>query len=314
MNSSRKKVLVSCDIDTEFINQLEAVGYRVNYQPNISQSDLENIIENYTGLIVSTNIQVRKSLIDKALRLKWVGRAGSGMENIDSPLANSKNIYCFNSPEGNRNAVAEHALGMLLTLFRNIALANQQIRNGIWKREENRGIELHGLNMGIIGFGNTGAAFAQKLQGFAVHVYAYDKYKSGFGSGYIHECNLQKIYEVADIISLHIPLNDETMAFANKTFFSNFSKTVFFINTSRGKVLNTNDLLEALDSGKVKGACLDVFETEPLLTEYLKHNSWYQQLIARDNVILTPHIAGWTHTSKKKIGKVLLEKLLKQGF
>jgi len=314
MNDVQKKVLISCDIDPGFIRKLEAKAYRVNYQPTIVQADLENIIKDYTGLIVSTNIKVRESLIDKAHRLKWLGRAGSGMENIDTSLANAKNIYCFNSPEGNRNAVAEHALGMLLNLFRNITLANQQIRNGIWKREENRGIELHGLNIGIIGFGNTGNAFAQKLQGFSVNVYANDKYKSGFGRDYIRECSLQKLYEVADIISLHIPLNGETMAFADKTFFSNFAKPIIFINTSRGKVVNTNDLLEALDSGRVRGACLDVFETEPLQAKYLKNNSWYQQLILRDNVILTPHIAGWTHASKKKIGKVLLEKLQKQGF
>lgn len=279
----------------------------------------EKIIENihlYEGIVIRSRIKITREIIDKGTRLKFIARAGAGMENIDTDYAESKGIKCLHAPEGNRDAVAEHALGMLLSLFNNLCRANKEVREAKWIREGNRGIELMGKTVGIIGYGNMGRAFAERLKGFGVKVLVYDKYKKGFGSDDIQEVSLEKIFEETDVLSLHTPLTDETHYLINKTFIQQFRKNIYIINTARGKSLNTADLVTAIRSGKVSGACLDVLEYEVTSFETLDSATLpeaFQFLVQSDKVILSPHIAGWTHESNEKIAKILAEKILKAG-
>jgi D-3-phosphoglycerate dehydrogenase len=248
-------------------------------------------------------------MLSRAYELQFIGRAGSGMENIDVAYATSKGIACVNSPEGNRDAVGEHAMGMLLALLHHLKQADLEVREGIWRREANRGTELKGKTVGIIGYGNTGSAFARKLSGFEAHILAYDKYKANFGNDYVKEVALEAIFRKSDVVSLHIPLTEETRYWADRTFFASFEKPVTFINTSRGKVVRTKDLVAALQEGQLKGACLDVFEEENLTFEEMAKFAWMRELSNMTNVILSPHIAGWTHESKQRIADILLEKV-----
>lgn len=309
-----KKVLVSCEMPSSFLQKLEELGFQVDYKPEISNAGVREIISHYYGLIVSTPIKVTPELIDRAERLRFVGRAGSGMENIDVAYAERRGIHCFNSPEGNRDAVAEHVIAMLLALFDHLCRAHSEVLKGIWRREENRGQELMEKCIGIIGYGNTGSALARKLAGFDMEILAYDKYKFGFASEHVREVTLQEIFRKADIVSLHVPLTEETRYMANRSFFESFSKAVVVVNTSRGKVLDTNALLDAMESGRVKGACLDVLEREDIHPGIEKEISWWPRLITQKNLLITPHIAGWTKESKKKIASVLIEKIIKQSL
>lgn len=276
----------------------------------------EEIIANihlYDGVVIRSRIKLTKELIDKAVRLKFIARAGAGMENIDVAYAESKGIACLHAPEGNKDAVAEHALGMLLSLFNNLCRANKEVREGKWIREGNRGVELMGKTVGIIGYGNMGSAFAERLRGFGVTVLVYDKYKNGFGNEFIIESSLQDLFEKADVLSLHTPLTDETEYLLNDAFIQSFKKKIYIINTARGKCLNTADLVKNLRSGKVLGACIDVLEYEAVSFENIDSSSTpeaFKQLIECENVLLSSHIAGWTHESNEKIAKVLAGKIL----
>ena len=235
------------------------------------------------------------------------------MENIDVEYAESKGIRCLHAPEGNRDAVGEHALGMLLSLFNNLCRANKEVREGKWIREGNRGIELMGKTVGIIGYGNMGSAFAERLKGFGVKILAYDKYKAGFGNTTVTESTLQQLFDEADVLSLHTPLTDETAYMINDAFIGSFRKAIYIINTARGKCLDTAALVKNLQSGKVKGACLDVLEYESVSFEKLDASALpapMQYLIQSDRVILSPHIAGWTHESNYKISRILAEKMI----
>jgi D-3-phosphoglycerate dehydrogenase / 2-oxoglutarate reductase len=276
------------------------------------ESCLEKLID-YSVWVIRSRFKITKEIIDQHPQLKIIARVGAGMENIDVAYAESKGIKCLHAPEGNRDAVAEQAIGMLLMLFNYLKRADNEVRQGIWKREENRGIELSGKTVGIIGYGNTGSAFAKKLSGFDCEILAYDKYKKDFSNTYVKETDLVSIFEKADIISLHIPYNAETEYLVNSVFIQSFKKPIYIINTSRGKCLNTADLVKALQSGKVKGACLDVLEYEVTSFEQLNTAGLpepFQYLIQSDNVILSPHIAGWTHESNEKMAKVLVEKIM----
>jgi D-3-phosphoglycerate dehydrogenase len=242
-----------------------------------------------------------------------VGRLGSGMENIDTEYALKKGVVCFNSPEGNRDAVAEHALGMLLALMNRLIIVNQEVRNRKWLREENRGIEVAGKTVGIIGYGNMGSAFAERLSGFKANVIAYDKYKKNFGNDMVKEVGLNEIYEDSDIISFHVPLTIETEYMFNHEFIENCSKPFFLINTSRGKVVHTAHLLEGLKQGKVLGAALDVIEYEDhSFEQFFKRSlpSVFSEICSREDVLLSPHIAGWTIESKRKLAEILVQKIL----
>ena len=261
---------------------------------------------NYDGIVIRSRFKIDKNFINAAKKLKFIARAGSGTENIDLHYANKKNIKCFNAAEGNRQAVAEHALAMILNLLNNIRVSDQEIRRGIWNREKNRGIELSGKTIGIIGFGNTGSSFAKILENFNVKILAYDKYKEK----YKFQSNLDEILEFSDIISLHIPLTEETKYLVNKNFIAKAKKPFYIINSSRGQCIETKALIKGLKDQKILGACLDVFEQEKNSFEKIGENADLKYLIESNKTILTPHIAGWTFESNYKIAETLSKKII----
>jgi D-3-phosphoglycerate dehydrogenase len=310
-----KKVLITDDVHPLMLEGFQKKGYIVDYQPNTTHQKVLSIIGDYEGLIVNSKIFVHQELIDRAVKLKFVGRLGSGMEIIDRKYAEQKGIAVHNSPEGNRNAVAEHAVGMLLALANQIVVADNQVRQKIWQREARRGFEIEGLTVGIIGFGHTGARFARKLAGFDVKILAYDKYlPTGYSHPYrlnnVVETDVQTIQNQADIISFHLPLTTETHHFFNDDFLNHCQKKVILINTSRGKVVDLKTVVQGLESGKLRGTCLDVFENEKVETFSSEENLLYNQLYGFKNTVLTPHVAGWTHESKQNLAKILLERIL----
>ena len=303
------KVLITDDMHSLLIEGLQQMGYEVTFRPDITFEETLEAVSTYTGLIINSKIFCSDELLDKAPNLRWIARLGSGMEVIDTDACDARGVKYFNSPEGNRNAVAEHALGLLLNLLNNITKSNNELKQGKWIREPNRGEELSGKTVGIIAFGNTGEAFAKVLRGFDVEVLAYDKYKKGFGNELIKESTLDEIFEKADIVSLHLPLTEETRYMIDDGFLNSFHKPIYLINTSRGKVLKTTALIAAMRSGKVKAAGLDVMENEKLATFSAEEQQWFDALCKENRVILTPHIAGWTVESKRKIAEVVLNKL-----
>ena len=296
--------------------KLSQAGFICDYKPNMDTDKIKSIIPNYDGIIIRSKIKIDKSIIDIAANLKFIGRVGAGLENIDVEYAKSRNIKCFNSPEGNRDAVGEQALGMLLTLFNNIIKADYEVRNGMWLREENRGLEIKGKTVGIIGYGNMGGAFAQRLKGFDANVIAYDKYKFNYSDDYVTEKSLDDLFEQSDILSLHVPFTDETQFMVNDKFINQFKKNIYIINTARGKVIKTDDLVRNMKSGKVLGAALDVLEYEQVSFENLHSDKnlpeAFQYLINSKNVVLTPHIAGWTQESNIKLSEFLADKIIKE--
>ncbi|HEV7230271.1 MAG TPA: NAD(P)-dependent oxidoreductase [Bacteroidia bacterium] len=293
---------------------LEKAGIQCDLNYHWTEAEIASNIHLYDGIVIRSRIRLGKELIDKGTKLRFIARAGAGMENIDVAYAESKGVRCLHSPEGNKDAVAEHAIGMLLSLFNNLCRANLEVRESKWIREGNRGVELMGKTVGIIGYGNTGMAFAERLKGFDVQVLAVDKYKKGFTDEYAAESSLEEVFAKADVLSLHLPLTAETQYYANAAFFGKFQKSIYLLNTSRGKVLNTADLAECLQNGKIKGACLDVLEYETLSFEKLdkeKLPDAFRYLSQSPNVMLSPHIAGWTQESNVKIARVLAEKIVK---
>ncbi|WP_114789774.1 NAD(P)-dependent oxidoreductase [Niabella yanshanensis] len=304
-----KKVIVTGNAHPILMQTLTDKGFDVVYQPQISYEEIKNNGQGVSGLVLTTRIKVDKELIDALPQLEWIGRLGSGMELVDVDYARSKDILCASSPEGNRNAVAEHSLGLLLMQINKMNIAVQEVRQGIWLRDENRGTELLGKTVGIIGYGNTGSSFARLLQPFEVTVLAHDKYKTGFENDYIKEAALEQVCEEADIISFNVPLTAETHHFLNKELLVRLKKQPLIISACRGKVINTADLIEGLKNGQVRGACLDVLENEKLNTYTEFEKQQLAELLSFPGVIVTPHIAGYTHEAFLKMATVLLGKL-----
>jgi D-3-phosphoglycerate dehydrogenase len=305
--SKNKKILIVDDLHPAFKIAAEEMGYEVDDRPLIKKEEVIEILKNYHGLAIRTKFKVDKQIIDAAPNLKFVARAGAGMDNIDVAYADEKNIQLINAPEGNRDAVGEHCVGLLLSLMNNFRKADIEIRNGVWDREGNRGYELMGKTVGIIGYGNNGSAFARKLKGFDVKVLAYDKYKTRFTDDFATEASMEEIVKYSDVVSLHIPLTRETKQMVDGEYFRHFRRPFFFLNAARGEIVNTQSVLDAIKEGKILGAGLDVLETEkfPALAEA----KFYKNLIDNEKVILTPHIGGWTFDSYRKISEVLADKL-----
>ena len=293
--------------------RLTNAGYICVDGTKMSREECEKEIIDASGVVVRSRFRMDASFLSVAKHLRFIARSGAGMENIAIDYCQKKNIALFNAPEGNRNAVGEHALGMLLTLFNRLHIADREVKSGKWDREGNRGIELDGKTIGLIGFGNNGAAFAKKLRGFDVEILAYDKYKSNFGNEFVQESNLEELYQKCDVISFHIPQNEETIYFANDAFFTSFQKAVFLVNLSRGKVVQTSSLVQSLKNGKVLGACLDVLEYEKSSFESFfeqEMNEDFHYLLHSEKVLLSPHVGGWTKESYFKLSNVLADKIL----
>jgi D-3-phosphoglycerate dehydrogenase / 2-oxoglutarate reductase len=371
MENKKLKILITDDVHPSLLEGFETAGFDCTYIPKTSDEEVRGIISDYDGLIVNSKINVDYAMFASAPKLRFVGRLGSGMEIVDLKAAEAFGVAVLSSPEGNRNAVAEHALGMLLSLSNNLIVSDLEVKNFDWFREKNRGFELLGRTIGIVGFGHTGSSFAAKLLGLGVNILVYDKYlpigfldkfpfpttsklgyprfdtegvesrvskelgedfdKLNYGFSTIKAVDLATIQRASDIVSFHLPLTDETKHFADKAFFEACQKPVVILNTSRGNVVNTKDLIEAMKNGRVVGAGLDVFENEKIIstvktlkksiyTEGSRNNrenspfeiiSDYRQLFSLPNVIVSPHVAGWTQESKKRLAEVLLHKIFK---
>jgi D-3-phosphoglycerate dehydrogenase len=303
----KKNILIADDIHPVFIERAEALGYTCDYRPDIKLEGALQIIGDYTGLVIRSKFEVDRSVLAMAHNLRFICRAGAGMDNIDEDFARENGITLINAPEGNMDAVGEHAVGMLLSLLNNFRMADTQIREGRWEREASRGHELKGKTVGIIGYGFMGSSFAKKLSGFGVNVIAYDKYKTNFSDQYAREVSMEEIVKSSDVLSLHVPLTKETNGLVDDEYLFHFKKPIYFINTSRGKTAKVSAVLNAMQSGKITGAALDVLEVEKFPS--LGEQPWFDELKNSGKVILTPHVAGWTFESYRKISEVMAAKL-----
>lgn len=307
------KVVFLDSVHPILTKRLSENGFECIDATELSMDQCRNTIKTAEGIVVRSRFRMDSSFLDNSAQLKFIARSGAGMENIDVDYTNQRGIQLFNAPEGNRNAVGEHALGMLLALFNKLHLSDGEVKQGKWDREGNRGIELDGKTVGLIGYGNNGKAFAKKLSGFDVKVLAYDKYISDYETELTEEVTMDRIFSEVDVVSFHIPLTEETHFLANSNFFDSFAKPIFVINLSRGKIVETKALVNGLKNSSILGACLDVLEYEKssfesFFTQELPEEFSY--LLNSDNVILSPHVGGWTHESYFKLSNILADKIL----
>ncbi|MBE8713357.1 NAD(P)-dependent oxidoreductase [Sphingobacterium hungaricum] len=302
------RILIVDDVHHILTEKFEGAGISFDYLPEITKSEAEKIIHLYSGMVIRSKFEVDKNFIDIAESLKVIARCGAGMDNIDEDYASQKNIKLINAPEGNRDAVGEHMIGMLLSLMNNLNKADQEIKNGRWDREGNRGHELKGRTVALIGYGNNGQAMAKKLSGFDVHVIAYDKYKTGFSDDYAKEVSMEEVVKQADVLSFHIPLTKETKGLVNDEYLFHFKKPFFFLMGARGPIADVSAILKYLEQGKILGAAFDVLPVEKFPS--LAEQSWYTDLISHPNVLLSPHVAGWTFDSYYKLSAFAAEKVV----
>jgi D-3-phosphoglycerate dehydrogenase len=305
----KRKILIADEMHPSIIPDLKKKGFEVDYFPTIGREELRSVIHQYNGIIIRSKTSMNPEMIDMAPNLRFIARAGAGTDKIDEAYCEERNIVILNAPEGNRDALGEHALGMLLTLVNKIHTADNEIRQLIWDRESNRGTEIKNKVVGIIGYGNMGSAFAQRLSGFECQVLAYDKYKNSYGDQYAAESDLNRIFRESDILSFHVPLTQETDGFYDYNFFNNFQKQIIIINTARGQILPLSDLIKLLDEGKILGAALDVLENEKLNTLKNMQKAQFDNLIKRHNIVITPHVGGWSFESYKRINDTLVQKI-----
>ena len=303
----KNNILIVDDLHPAFMEMAAAKGYIYDYRPEFTLADAMPVIGDYTGLVVRSKFEVDKQVMDAGVNLKFIARAGAGIDNIDGDYAAQKGIEIISASEGNADAVGEHAMAMLLALMNKLNTGDAEVRAGLWQREKNRGYELKGKTVGIIGYGFMGQSFARKLSGFEVNVIAYDKYKTGFSDSYAREVSMEEIVKHSDVLSLHIPLTAETKYLVDEEYLFHFKKPIFFINTSRGKTARVRAVLNAIKQGKISGAALDVLEVEKF--PQLAGQEWFEELKKSDKVILSPHVAGWTFESYRKISEVMGRKL-----
>lgn len=303
------KCLVVDQMHDSLFSLMEGIGWAVDYAPTLSRQEIKERHHGYDGLIVRSKTNIDRDLLGENPTLKFVGRAGAGIDNLDQHYLKEKNIIIIHAAEGNRDAVGEYTLGLLISLLRNIPRANEEVKKEIWQREANRGMEIMGKTICIMGYGNMGKAFAKRLTGFSCRVLAYDKYKTGYADGFCEEAQMEKVFDETDILSLHVPLTSETKNFFNLSFLSSFKKPIVILNTSRGEILPLDDLAQAIELNKVSGAALDVLENENLASLTTDQRKSFDYLRDKYNVIFTPHIAGWTYESHVKINVVLVENI-----
>lgn len=307
------KVLFIDTVHPILSQMLTEKGFECLHFEDNSIAEIESILPTIEGIVIRSRFPVNESFVEKCPELKFIARSGAGMENIDIPACQSRNIKLYNSPEGNCNAVGEHALALLLSLFNNIHTANSEVKNRKWNREKNRGIELDGKTIGIIGFGNNGSAFAKKLRGFDVTILAYDKYKTNYGTDQVQETSIAEIQEKADVISFHVPQNKGTISYFDKKFLESMKKTFFLLNVSRGRVVESEIIAKGIKNKKILGAGLDVLDYESGSFENFiekENSSTFNFLLESDEILMSPHVAGWTTESYRKLSSVLGDKIL----
>ena len=303
------KCLIIDEMHPSILPGLEQLGFEVDYEPRITRQEILERLGQYDGIIVRSKTAIDQELLESASRLKFVARAGAGIEQVDVAYLESNGIVLINAPEGNRDSLAEHAIGLILALSQNIIRSDREVRAGTWDREGNRGIEIKGKTIGLIGYGFMGSALAQRLHSFGTNVIAYDKYKQNFSNPFAREVSEAEIFDQTDILSLHVPQTEETFGFFNKSYFDKFKKDIVLLNTSRGGILNLADLADLLDSGKIRAVALDVLENEKLKTWNAEEKQVFDRLASHDNVIFTPHVAGWSFESYQRINDVILSKI-----
>ncbi|WP_080058656.1 2-hydroxyacid dehydrogenase [Spirosoma aerolatum] len=310
MFQSQRSILIADEMHPSLFAMLTEAGFQYDYQPKISRAGLLTALEPFEGLIIRSKTTVDQELLSHAPNLRFIGRAGAGLDLIDLEAAEKRDIAVFHAGAGNRDAVAEHTVGMLLALLANILKADREVRQGIWDREGNRGYELGSLTVGLIGYGNNGRATAKRLSGFGCRVLAYDKFLVNYGDAFAEEATMEQVMAEADIISLHIPLTDETRMWVNDAFIGQVSKPFYLNNIARGEIVSLAAVVRGLESGKIRGATLDVLENEKLAKLTPDQQATFDYLRQSDRVVLTPHVAGWTHESYVRINEVLVKQLI----
>ncbi len=303
------KVLIIDDMHESITGLLNGIGLQPDYRPGITKEELLSVIGDYEGIIVRSKVFFGKDIIEKATRLRFIGRAGAGLDNLDVEELTRREIHLLNAPEGNRDAVAEQALGMLLCLMNNVLRADREVRNAVWDREGNRGYELMGKTVGVVGYGYMGKATARRLAAFGCKVLAYDKYKKNYGDAYATAATMEELHKEADILSLHIPLTSETKFMVDQQYLNAFEKPFWLINTARGELIKMSEIVKSIQSGKVRGAALDVLENEKIRQLTAEQQEAFDYLKNSEKVLLTPHVAGWTFESYRKINETLVEKI-----